>query len=115
MTLSDRKCAVDPDRGYVGECEIGQYGLCPGCLKGEYLQMGYGPKPVEPSIHYSKRVVEYTLTVSKHSYHKNRKTAQCAHMKCGLPLNVGDRVVRKYAPEKSRLYHKACAEELNII
>ena len=111
LALSNQKCKLDPDQ-YVGECEIGQYGLCQGCLKGEYQSMGYGPAP---TVNHSKRVCEYTLTVSKHSYHSNRKTAECAHDACRLPLEVGDRVVRKYQPGKSRLYHAKCAKELNII
>lgn len=111
VELVNQKCKVDPEQ-YVGECEIGQYGLCKGCLKGEYRSMGYGP---EPTIHYSKRVCEYTLTISKYSYHSKRDTANCAYEACQLPLEVGDRVVRKYAPSKSRLYHIKCAKELNII
>lgn len=111
VALSNEKCKLDPDQ-YVGECEIGQYGLCGECLKGEYRHMGYGP---EPTINHSKRVCEYTITVSKHSYHLKRETANCARVDCGLPINVWDRVVRKYVPGKSVLYHAKCAKELNII
>jgi len=42
--MTDERCPNDPAHGYVGECEIGQYGLCNWCLKGEYQSMGYGPQ-----------------------------------------------------------------------
>ncbi len=104
-------CTFDPEM-CVGECEIGQYGLCHGCFKGEYHAMGHGP---EPTIHHSKRICEYTLTPSRFSYHSKRETGTCAKMDCEKPLQVGDRVVRKYLPGRSRLYCKGCAEVLNII
>ena len=66
------------------------------------------------AVHYTQRCIEYTLNHSRLKIHVTRNQHLC--QKCGIALEADDRIVRTYsASRKTRLFHKECAEELNII
>lgn len=66
------------------------------------------------TIHHTKRCIEYNMTVGRLTLHTRRHNNRCD--KCDIPIEVGDRIVRCYRSSGgTRLLHKECAEELNII
>ena len=73
------------------------------------------------SIKHSQKIVEYTLTKRLYSrhYNNNPEILWCRDDKCSQPsilLEVDDRVVSKRGvATRPLLYHKACAEALNLI
>ena len=70
------------------------------------------------SIQHSKSTLEYDLSKATFNRHKNNgKNMLCSHIQCGIPLKIGDRIVRLMVTRTAtmRLLHKKCAEELNII
>ena len=71
----------------------------------------------EPSIKHSRRILEYTLDQRMFDFHSKKGRGNCENQRCGEPLKVGDRIVRHYGHYggKCRLFHKKCAQELNII
>ena len=64
-------------------------------------------------------VNEYTMTGHVHSGYLNKYgEVLCAYEKCGKPIKVGDEVVSRKmrgSDEYSLVYHRKCAEILNII
>ncbi len=74
---------------------------------------------VEKSIKHSSRIREYTMDYHKIGFYHNRNIFNCSSRFCGEPIKIGDRVVSKYTAsteyESTRLFHKECAIELNII
>lgn len=68
------------------------------------------------SIKYSRRVMEYTINARLLKRHKNQGRGICGSDRCDESIKVGDRIVRLYnGRNMTRLFHKRCAEELNII
>lgn len=68
------------------------------------------------SVKYSLRVLEYTLNARLLTRYRNKGADRCALDRCNEPIKVGDRIVRQYRGNRSsRLFHKKCAQELNII
>lgn len=71
------------------------------------------------AIYHSRRCIEYTMKQGRLTFHTNKGQNRCSHPECGGLLKVGDRVVRKQKGGRyssgTRIYHKACAEVLNII
>ena len=68
------------------------------------------------SVRYSRRVMEYTINARLLKRHNNRGVRICGSDRCDKPIKVGDRIVRCYNGRSStRLFHKKCAQELNII
>jgi len=65
---------------------------------------------MDQTIKHSIRCTETTLR--KNIAVRFSEIMFCAH--CGMNLNVGDRIVKKYSLH-TRFYHKNCAKELNII
>lgn len=74
---------------------------------------------LEPSIKHSGRIKEYTMNYHKMGFYHNRGIYNCSSRFCGFPIKIGQRVVSKYTAsqeyESTRLFHKKCAIELNII
>ena len=64
-------------------------------------------------------VNEYTMTGHVHSGYLNKYgEVLCSYEKCGKPIKVGDEVVSRKmrgSDEYSLVYHRKCAEILNII
>lgn len=74
------------------------------------------PKERERSIKHSRFLLEYTLSERYLKMHKNKGRGKCDYAKCNKTLKVGDRIVRKFSSRSNtRLFHKRCAQELNII
>lgn len=70
----------------------------------------------ELSIQHSKFMLEYTLNERYLRRHKKLGRAKCSYQGCGEDLKVGDRIVRKFSSRsKTRLFHKRCAQLLNLI
>lgn len=70
----------------------------------------------ERSIKHSKFLLEYTINDRIIRRHEKNGPVVCSDQHCGEPLKVGDRVIRKWGTRsKSRLFHKRCAEKLNIL
>ena len=68
------------------------------------------------SVKHSRRVMEYTINARLLKRYKNKGCDRCALDRCNEPIKVGDRIVRQYNGRSStRLFHKKCAQELNII
>lgn len=70
------------------------------------------------SIKHSSRIFEYDLTKPLFNRHKkNGKDMFCSHVQCGIPLNLGARIVSLRVSKTGtiRFLHKKCAKELNII
>jgi len=66
------------------------------------------------AVHHTQRCLEYTMNLSRLKIHVPKNQHLCEE--CGIAIEVDDRIVRTYsASGKTRLFHKACAEELNII
>ena len=59
--------------------------------------------------------MEYNISKNKLSYHNGKGRVKCAHVNCHEYLRIGDRIVRHYGSTETRLFHKRCAQELNII
>jgi len=74
---------------------------------------------LEPSIKHSGRIMEYTMNYHKMGFYHNRDIYNCSFRFCGKPIKIGDRVVSKYTAsteyDSTRIFHKKCAIELNII
>ena len=62
------------------------------------------------SIKHSGNILEYTL--KKNTVARLGDKLYCYY--CGIPLKVGERVVRKYG-RKNRYYHKIHALKVNVI
>ena len=68
------------------------------------------------SVKYTQRVMEYTVSARLLRFHKKFGRGICGSERCELPIEVGDRIVRYYTGRvNTRLFHKKCAQELNII
>ena len=68
------------------------------------------------SVKYSRRVMEYTVNARLLTRYQNKGVDICALDRCHERIKVGDRIVRQYNGRSStRLFHKKCAQELNII
>ena len=68
------------------------------------------------SVKYSRRVMEYTINERLLKRHKRAGRGFCGSDRCGMPIKVGERIVRFYTGRaRTRLFHKKCAQELNII
>ena len=70
---------------------------------------------LERSIKHSGQLLEYTLKDHHLRRHINKGRARCDYQNCLKILKVGDRIVRRASPGKIRLFHKKCAQVLNII
>ena len=69
----------------------------------------------ERSIKHSNCILEYTLKKHQLRRHMKKGRAKCDYQNCLKKLKVGDRIVRKASPGKNRIFHKRCAQVLNII
>lgn len=68
------------------------------------------------SVKHSRRVMEYTINARLLKRHKRLGRGICGSDKCDEPIKVGDRIIRFYSGRaRTRLFHKKCASELNII
>ena len=68
------------------------------------------------SVKHSRRVMEYTISARLLKRHKNQGRGICGSDWCDESIKVGDRIVRLYnGRNMNRLFHKKCAQELNII
>ena len=70
-------------------------------------------------VQHSRRKLEYTLSKSTFNRHinSNRKLI-CSNARCGIKLQVGDRIVRIRTTARGhnlRFLCHSCALELNII
>ena len=76
----------------------------------------YYGKLYQPSVKHSRRILEYTINEKFLNMHSRNGRGRCGSQRCNKSIKVGDRIVRFYpGTGNTRLFHKKCAQELNII